>query len=127
MSSLPLPVGSVIDEFNVGPLTVERRVPPDKNQYGAFDAAVGNNIVIDPVAAHNLTGRDLNQVPEADRNSEVVQFYTKVRLFVADGGFAADIVTYQDRRFRIVRVRDFDPQGGIYCAFGALEDVQAVP
>lgn len=125
--ALPLPVDDVIDELEVGPLTVERRSTPTQNVFGGRTPAIAEQFTLDPVSAHNLTGRDLDQVPEADRNSEVVQFYTKVRLHVADGGHVADVVLYRDRRYRIVRVRDFDLQGGIFCAFGALEDLQAVP
>ena len=125
--TLPLPVDDLIDEFNVGPLTIERRSTPTQNVFGGRTAAIAEQVILDPVAAHNVTGRDLDQVPEADRNSEVVQFYTKVRLHVADGGRVADVVEYRDRRYRIVRVRDFDLQGFSYCAFGALEDLQAVP
>lgn len=124
---LPLDVASLVDDFNVGPLEVERRNPPTQNEFGGYDAATASVVTLDPVAAHNTTGRDLDQVPEADRNSEVVQFYTRERLFVADGGRAADVVLYRDRKFRIIRVRDFEVQGGVYCAFGALQDVQAVP
>ena len=121
---LPLDVAPVIVEFNVGPLAVERRSAPTQNAFGGRDSAAPVPIVLDPVSAHNLTGRDLDRVPEAGRNSEVVQFYTFVRLFVADGGNAADVVLHRSRRYRIVKVRDFEVQGGVYCAFGALEDVQ---
>ena len=31
-------------------------------------------------------GFDLDQLPEADRNSEAIRVYTQVRLYVADGG-----------------------------------------
>ena len=125
---IPLEVASLIDDFNVGPLTVERRDPPVANQFHGYDPATpAEQIVLDEVAAHNVEGRDLLQVPEADRNTEVVQFYTKVRLHVADDGRIADIVNYRDRRYRIVRVRDFELQGEVYCAFGALEEVQALP
>ena len=124
---MPLPSADLIDEFNVGPLEVERRDPPTQNQFGGFDVATAEEVILNPVAAHNVIGRDLEQVPEADRNSEIVQFYTVVRLFTADGGRVADVVTYNERRYRIVTVRDFKLQGGVFCAFGALEDVQAVP
>ncbi len=124
--SLLAPVACVIDEFNIGPLNVERRGPRVKNATYGYDAAPATTVVLDPVSAHNVTGRDLEQVPEADRNSEVVQFYTKVRLFVADGGQSADVVTYNARRFRIIRVQDFALQAGVFCCFGALEDTQAV-
>ncbi len=125
--TLPLPVDCIIDDCNVGPLQVERRLPPVPNAYGGFDPSPAVAVTLNPVAAHNVDGRDLLQVPEADRTSEMVQFYTKVRLFVADGGQAPDVVTYRGRRFRIVRVQDYELQGGVYCSMGALEDLQSKP
>ena len=125
--SLPLPVGCIIDDCNVGPLQVERRGPPVQNEFGGFDAAAPVVFSLNPVAAHNLDGRDLLQVPEADRNSETVQFYTKQRLHVADGGFAPDVVLYRGRRWRITRVQDYEIQGGVFCALGTLEDLQSIP
>ncbi len=116
----PLPVKSLIARFNVGPLTVARRVPPVQNVYGGYVEATGSQVTLDPVAAHNVEGRDLEQVPEADRNTEIVEFYTLVRLHVADGDQAADVVTYRDRDFRIVKVLDYDLQGETYISFGAL-------
>jgi len=125
--SLPLPVGCLIDECNVGPLPVERRLPPVQNDFGGFDASAPVAFDLNPVAAHTLAGRDLLQVPEADRNSEITRFQAKVRLFVADGGQAPDVVTYRGRRWRIVRVDDYLLQGGVFIADGALEDLQAIP
>lgn len=136
MSLIPLEVESLVDDFNLGPLTVERRDPPIQNAYGGFDAVAPVVFALDPVAAHNVQGRDLDQVPEADRNSEIVQFYARVSSWpvgvdpgfrVADGGKAPDVVTYRGRRFRIIKVRDFFLQGDVHCALGALEDLQAVP
>ena len=125
--TLPLPVGCLIDDCNIGPLSVERRTPPVQNPFGGFDAAAPVVFELNPVAAHTLNGRDLLQVPEADRNGEVVRFQTKVRLFVADGGQAPDVVTYRSRRWRIVNVSDYLLQGGVFIADGALEDLQAIP
>ena len=124
---LPLPVADLVDRFDVGPLQVERRTPPTPNAWGGFDTAPATVLSIRPISAHNVQGRDLDQLPEADRVSEVVQFYTRTRLYTATDGFAPDVVLYQGRRWRIVTVRDFDPQGGIYCALGVLEDPQARP
>lgn len=129
-------LSEMIDEFDVGPLTVVRRADRVANQYGDSDAAAAKTFEMSPIAAHNVTGRDLDQVPEADRNSEIVQFYARAeswpndvekRWAVSDGGSVADVVTYRGRSFRIVKVRDFEVQGDVWCAFGALEEVQATP
>lgn len=118
----------LIDEFDIGPLTADNFPTPVQNAFGGFDAGAPVQVQLTPVAAHNVTGKDLDQVPEADRNSEIVQFYTRGArsLYVADKGRAASVVSYRDGRYRIVRIRDFELQGNVWCAFGALEDVQAV-
>lgn len=122
--SLPLPVAELIDDCNVGPLTVERRAAPTQNEFGAYEPSAVTLITVDPVAAHNLTGRDLLQLPEADRNREVTEFYTKVRLFVADDGQAADVVQYNNRRWRVIKVLDYEQQGAVYMSWGILVDKQ---
>ncbi len=132
------PVSSLVDDFDpgIGPLTVERRVAPTQNEFGGWDASPAITFQLSPVAAHNVSGRDLDQVPEADRNSEIVQFYARDGSFpagidvgfrVSDQGYGADVVLYEGRRYRIVTVRNFSPQGRVWCAMGALEDVQARP
>jgi hypothetical protein len=124
LSPLLPSVRNIIDRLNVGPLTVERYGAKVQNEFGGFDTPAASTITLNKVAAHNVQGRDLEQVPEADRNSEIVQFYTKERLHVSDGGQLADVITYNGRKYRIVTVQDYDLQGGVWCAFGALVDLQ---
>ncbi len=132
-------VAAVVDAFDLtpelGPLVIERRGEPVKNEFGEYVPATPVPFNLEPWSAHNVTGRDLDQVPEADRNSEVVQFYARNSSFpfgitdgfrVADGGNGADVALYLGRRFRIVTVRDFSSQGRAWCAFGVLEETQAI-
>lgn len=117
-------VAGLVDNFNVGPLTVHRPGLPTETEFGDFLPAVDATVQLNPVAVHTLSGRDLEQLPEADRNTETIQLYTRVRLFVADGGAIADVVEYQGRSFRVTQVQDNDPQGGVYIALAQL--VEAV-
>ena len=120
-------VAVLITRFNIGPLTLQRRVAPVRNAFGAFNAQPAANIVLNPVAAHTVTGTELDQVPEADRNSEVVEFYTTLRLEVAQvPGQAVDVISYQGRQYRIIAAHDYDLQGSLFIGFGQLEEVQAV-
>ena len=129
------PVASLVDDFNLGPLTVERMGPRILTSTFGYDAGSVIALTINPVAYHNVTGRDLDQVPEADRNSEVVQFYARDGSFpagqlgwrVADDGSQADVILLGSRRYRVVTVRNFSDQGRVWCAWGALEDKQARP
>lgn len=130
---LPLAVGKVINRFNVGPLTMTRRSAPTKNARGGYEPVTPFTFEVTPIAAHTVDGRQLLQVPEADRNSEIMEFYARTssfpagqagKFFVADGGNGADILSYNGRLFRIVTAHDYATQGGVHIAFGALQDVQ---
>lgn len=134
--SLPLDVGSVIDDCDVGPLVVERRTDPVQNAFGGFDAAAPVLFQISPVAVHVLRGRDLLQVPEADRNTETLQVYAKNVSFpaamgagfrVADDGFAPDVALYQGRRYRFTTSQDYSQNGAVWFGLATLEDLQAIP
>lgn len=125
--ALPLPVASLISDCNLGPITVERRTSPIKNAFGGMDPSAAVNVIFDPITWHTLNGRDLLQVPEADRNTEIRQFYTVARLFVADGGQAADVVIDGGRRYRCIKVNNYDPQGAVFFTLAVLEDRQSTP
>lgn len=123
--ALPLPVDDLIDTCQIpGGLNIRRADPPAQNAYGGWDRQAYTTILIDPIAVHNYTGRDLLQVAEADRNTEEIRVYTKVRLYVADGGKAADVVEYQGRLWRVTQVLDYSLQGGVYVSSATLQDVQ---
>jgi hypothetical protein len=123
--SLPLAVDSLIDDFNLGPLNCTRRGVPTLDAYGEYDPAVNITVVFNPIAAHTAQGRDLLQVPEADRNTEITKFYTRERMFVADALQAADVMTYNGRDWRMVKVKNYATQGNVYIGWGALVEVQA--
>ena len=122
--SLPIDVSSLIDLNNLGPLTVTRRNVPALNEFGEYDDSTASTVTLSSVAAHTAQGRDLLQVPEADRNTEITKFYTRERLYVADGNKAADVISYNGRDWRIVKVKNYATQGLSFISWGALEDVQ---
>lgn len=122
MSALPLDVAAVLDEFNVGPLQVTRRSAPTGNEYGEATPASPVTVTLDPVAVYTATGRELLQVPEGDRHRETIAVHCAERLYVADGGQAADVIAYNGRSFRVVRVSDYELQGGVFLALAVLED-----
>ena len=125
MSGLPLDVDDLIDDCEIpGGLTIRRAGQAVKNRYGGFDPAPTTSINISPATVHNLIGRDLDQLPEAGRNSEAVRAYTKSRIFVQDGGQAADILEYQGRNWRCTQVLDYSIQGGVFVSTFTLQDVQ---
>jgi len=134
--SLPIDVGSVVVDCNVGPLTVTRRTVPVQNSYGGFDPAASVLFLLAPVAAHVATGRDLEQVPEADRNRETVQFYARdaswpagqsIGFRVADQGHAPDVITYNGRDYRFTTSQNYSTQGAVWCGLATLVDLQAKP
>lgn len=120
-------VVALLDECNMGPLTIQRRPPKVQNDRGGFDTPPPVPVVVNPIVVHNVSGRDLSQVPEGDRNSEIIFSATKVPIRIADGGQGVDVLEYNGRTFRAVQVRDFGPAANVWCTFWALEDVQAEP
>ena len=122
---LPIPVWSLVDDCRIpGGLTVRRAAQPTQNEYGEYVSQPTTAVHIDPIAVHNLTGRDLEQLPEADRNREAIRVYTQVRLYVADGGNTADLVEYQGRVWRVTQVLDYSLQGRVYVSTATLQDLQ---
>lgn len=121
---LPLPVAGLVEDCGIpGGLTIRRAGQAVKNQYGGFDPAPTTNILFDPIGAHNLIGRDLDQLPEADRNSEAVRVYSVRQIFVQDDGQAADILEYQNRLWRCTQVLDYFIVGGVYISTFTLQNV----
>jgi len=60
------------------------------------------------------TSRDIEQVPEGDRVTESMTFYTRERLYVTRGGDdegISDIITYLGSDYKLIKVID-------YTAFG---------
>lgn len=137
--SLVDPIATLINDFDLtaelGPLVVERRVAAGKNAFGAYEPAAGVPFNLSPWSAHDVSGRTLEQMPEADRNKGPVQFYARNGSFpgvvakgfrVSDDGSDSDVMLYRGRRYRTTMVRDFDAQGRVWCAVAVLEDVQAI-
>lgn len=125
MSFLPLPVADLVSDCAIpGGLTIRRAGQPVQDDFGDFVPAAETSILLNPVAAHNLTGRDLDQLPEADRNSEALRVYSQVIINVADNGQAADILEYQGRDWRCTAVLDYSIAGGVYVSTFTLQDLQ---
>lgn len=106
---------------NAGPITIQRATQPTQNAYGGFSDEVPSGVVLDPCVVHTISGRDLEQVPEADRNKEIIAVYSTSRLYAADGGQAADVVPYKGRDYRVIKVEDYDDHAGVWVAWAALE------
>jgi hypothetical protein len=125
MATLSNVSGIIPSLKTAGGCTILRFAAPTKNAYGTWDKPAPTAINLTNVVIHNLTGRDLDQVPEANRNIETIEVYTLVRLYVADGGNDADIVVYRGRKFKVITVNDYELQGGVYCAIAQLIDKEA--
>lgn len=114
-------VDALLDDLNMGPLQLERRPVKVKNSRGAYEEQPAAIEVVNPVVWHTTEGRDLELVPEADRNGEVRTFYAKTRFFVNEGQ-DADVMRCEGRRYRFVKVSDYATAGGVYFGNAVLED-----
>ena len=124
MPTLSNVAGIIPSLATAGGIDVARKGLPIQNSYGEYEAAPEVIIHIEPVVVHNLSGRDLDQLPEANRNRETIEVYTRVRLFVSDDGQDADIVIYRARRFKAIQAMDYELQGGVYITICSMEDKQ---
>ena len=129
-------VAPIIDEMDMGPLTFTRMGPRTVNSFGGASAGNQTAFAITPIVAHTVSGRDLDAVPEAYRNTEVVRFYALNRSWpagqargwrVADGGENSDRQAYNGRTYKIINSEGYDMQARVWMALGALEDTQAQP
>lgn len=126
MSGLLSSVVMLPQRFNMGPLTVHRpSASPAINEYGGYDAPADATFNLDPVTVYPATPRQLEQLPEADRNSQTIALVATERLYAADGGKLADRVVYRSRTYRVVAVEDHELAGGVYLALAQLEEKTA--
>jgi hypothetical protein len=117
-----LDVGDLVNTFSVGPIAVERKAAPTLNAYGEFVPGAASTIQLNPCAIHTASGRNLDQLPEADRNRETIEVYTRgQRLYTAEDNQAPDVVIYQSRRYKVTVSNDFIANGGVYFALAVLE------
>lgn len=108
-----------------GGAVVERRTPAQANAFGEMRSQIASTLTLDPVVVHNMTSRDLARMDEADRTTEMIQGYSTARVYAGDDGFIPDVVQYNGRRWRVVKVQDYGTQGGVYIWNAALIEAGA--
>ena len=107
---------------NAGPLEIVRSDPKEQNATGGWETKRKFSVVFDPATVHTINGRILDQVADADRNTETIRVYVTARVFASDGGRDADRVIYRDRCFRVVVVDDYGLAGAVFIADAQLEE-----
>jgi hypothetical protein len=117
-----LEMASLIDEFNVGPLTITRRGIPTRNSYGEMVAAASAAVVLPVVAVHNASGKDRAMLPVAIRDNETIEVYSKVQIYSGNDGQASDQLSYLSRNWVCVQTLDYNLNGGVFISFFQLED-----
>ena len=125
--SLPLPVASLIDLFDRGPITVTREAAGAINAYGEVDPGAQSTVVVDVAAVHVLSGRDLEAMPEADRSRESIKIYTREALYTSQGSQTADLIAYQSRLYRVITATDIDGNGAVWVSVAQMIDAGGPP
>lgn len=85
-----------------------------QDELGRFTTTVNSTTRFNPIMVHDIDGRELQQLPEADRNFETVQAYARQRFFCDDS--FQDFVAYNGRDWKVVKVADYLIQGGGFWA-----------
>jgi len=123
MPTLKKVAGLIPRLATAGGIVVARKGQPIVDVYFSASPAPEFLIPVKPCVVHVLSGRDLEQLALSNNNRETIQVYTRVRLYVADGGKDADIVIYRGRRYKVIQVQDYFLQGGVYISAASLEDL----
>lgn len=127
---LPLDVASLVLDFDLAPqlgaLVIERRAAPTYNSTtGGFDTAAPTLLQVRPWTAHTASGREQQDMPEADRNKEATAFYVQnIPLYAADSSHPPDIFRYQGRRWSASVVHRYGAQGRVWFCAAVLTDTQ---
>ncbi len=71
------------------------------------------------------TSEDLQLFPQEERSEEMIIILSRFRFSLGetdDTSFtSADIITWQDRKYRVIKVKDWFPQGGYYKAWAVKQ------
>lgn len=67
-------------------------------------------------AVRNVSGKELEMIPEADRAHEAITVRTATQLFVTnqDGDQISDILQWQGANYRLLRIKQYEEQGYWY-------------
>lgn len=117
-----LDVESLVDDFNVGPLTRYTFAVTTKDAYGRFVRGAESSSSLNPVAAYPSTERQINLLPEAMRAADPHTFVTRTAVATADSGKMPQEIAYLGRRYRLMALADYEAQGGVWIAVGVAID-----
>jgi hypothetical protein len=102
-----------------GGLTVNRTSAAVQNSRGGWDRPPPLAVHYDPIAVHNISGKALLQVSEAQRTSAAVQLYTQAPIY------KGDVLVYNGVLWLVLQVADYALQGGAYIGQATLQDPQS--
>lgn len=81
---------------------------------GTWDAGVWkqSETTITMTGAVIVAGtKDINQVPEGDRTSQIMDFYSNVEIFVTSKAGTSDEIEWRGHRYRIYQVKQYADYG----------------
>jgi len=125
--AMPLPVASLIDLFDQGPITITRAGSGTINAYGEVTPAATSQVVLERVAVHVLTGLDLAAIPAGDGNHEAIKVYTTEALYTSEDTRTADLVPYEDRWYRVITSKNINTNGRVWVSVAQLLAVAVEP
>lgn len=112
---------ALVEDFDLtpalGPLVVSRPGAGALNEYHEHVDGAATTHEVTPWTAHTATGTVLEQVPEADRNSEHVAVYASGFLFELGDRF-----TYDGATWRVNTRNNYMTAGSVSFATAAKED-----
>lgn len=117
MSTLDLV--DVIDSLGTGDIVIERERAATFSQGNATAGA--DDVTKVRAVAHHATPRELQRLPENDRNRETIVVFTDEELRVSSvaRGMRGDVVRYGGARYEVIRRENWEAQAGHFRCFGS--------
>lgn len=113
-------VASLIGDLDLGPIILETYPDPVQDAFGVWVEQAPTSTTVSPASWHTLDGADLEQVPEADRVSEVRVFYLRILPPVP-----GSVILCEGQRFRVIKSSDYRTSGGVSFVYAGRIDAPA--
>lgn len=122
---LPLEVAGLVNEFNIGPLTLTRFGVQTENNFGEYVEGATTAIEVDPIAAYSTPDNEAKLMPEGYRIAGLTTFVAQVELRTADSGAVPDTIAYRGRDWHLMKLVDHELGGAVWIAIGTAEERSA--
>lgn len=115
-----IPAYLVLDVLNLGPLSIERRPVPVRDEFGRYIEQAPEIVVSPRHFIHTADGVEYETLPEYAQDREIIEVYTTIDLIFEDLTHAPDVVPYKGRKYRVANIKEYINVGGICISLASM-------